>query len=755
MSNKRKNGTYRTTKNTIPKRINKHYYDFTLDELMELSPNQFKQVWNAFLSDCVYSNNGKIIYINNDIKEKIENNPVGFYIYTDEYRGQHRRFKEGQTIRGADLRVGEQSASQDTALLILDFIPSEKASIRNFDDIIRSKMSSLCVSKLVDDGGGAEWIEVDSANPVEIFREAFKIETQEQIVDNSLPTRASYTKDLTKSISNLKAWKAITEYRSQFIPTTDSSIRLSFRYQILKHCGTRKTTDIYKSMSSLIENDKYSKPSICLFGAHLNNLLNQQYLWFVEEDKTLNIHGKIAYLGIASANILKDINKDIRKEVLDDKQIDLTFHSENNPKAIKEWIEIKENDPNVKQIRVFFNYDSSDKVIDGLGHKNIKYAAYDEVDNTVGILLRQLTLHNNNIYIEERAMYTASPRYNHGMGMENIELYGLPIFRYTMKEGVEDGIICNYKILILQISDPELQVIVNNNSPILSEGGIEGENAARIIACLKAYDDAVGKYGIKKSISFHSQNVYAEVFKRVVEENKHYFPNLSNVKVFTVKGGNPEKIKKELVKLNNVEEGLICNCRVLGVGTDVPNLELAIFVDPKGTIQGIVQAVGRIQRKVDGKEFGYVLLPVVVDGNGELIRNRMYQNMIDTLSLLQQTNEFLRDEIIQRRRNLPNPKPGGINVDPAININWDQIIKDIGVVNYQNRRYLATIEEVIDVLKSIKVENWEQFIEFRNNEELSLYNIPNNIETFYGEDSRNKLYEYLQLKIDDLDWLEN
>lgn len=47
-------------------------------------------------------------------------------------------------------------------------------------------------------------------------------------------------------------------------------------------------------------------------------------------------------------------------------------------------------------------------------------------------------------------------------------------------------------------------------------------------------------------------------------------------------------------------------------GIDVPNLDAVIFLAPKKSQVDIVQAVGRIMRKFKDKEYGYIILPIVI-----------------------------------------------------------------------------------------------------------------------------------------------
>ncbi len=58
---------------------------------------------------------------------------------------------------------------------------------------------------------------------------------------------------------------------------------------------------------------------------------------------------------------------------------------------------------------------------------------------------------------------------------------------------------------------------------------------------------------------------------------------------------------------------MISNCKLFTEGVDVPNLEAVAFFDPRDSEVDIVQAVGRVMRKAEGKTFGYIIVPVVLN----------------------------------------------------------------------------------------------------------------------------------------------
>ena len=63
------------------------------------------------------------------------------------------------------------------------------------------------------------------------------------------------------------------------------------------------------------------------------------------------------------------------------------------------------------------------------------------------------------------------------------------------------------------------------------------------------------------------------------------------------------------------------NC--LTEGIDVPTIDCIVFADPRKSHVDIVQALGRALRRKAGKEWGYVILPVIIDEKTGEIDNRV------------------------------------------------------------------------------------------------------------------------------------
>ena len=57
---------------------------------------------------------------------------------------------------------------------------------------------------------------------------------------------------------------------------------------------------------------------------------------------------------------------------------------------------------------------------------------------------------------------------------------------------------------------------------------------------------------------------------------------------------------------------VLTNARCLSEGMDIPALDAVLFLAPRQSEVDIVQAVGRVMRRAEGKEKGYIVIPVLV-----------------------------------------------------------------------------------------------------------------------------------------------
>ena len=73
-----------------------------------------------------------------------------------------------------------------------------------------------------------------------------------------------------------------------------------------------------------------------------------------------------------------------------------------------------------------------------------------------------------------------------------------------------------------------------------------------------------------------------------------------------------DEAKRKLAGASTEVPHSILNVGIFGEGTDSPSLSAVAFLEPRRSPIDVVQAVGRAMRRAEGKELGYIIVPVVI-----------------------------------------------------------------------------------------------------------------------------------------------
>jgi hypothetical protein len=109
-----------------------------------------------------------------------------------------------------------------------------------------------------------------------------------------------------------------------------------------------------------------------------------------------------------------------------------------------------------------------------------------------------------------------------------------------------------------------------------------------------------------------------------------------------VSGNTPTAVRsKEIDAFTSAKRSLITNARSLTEGVDVPKIDCILFADPKRSTVDIVQAVGRALRVFEGKQYGFVVVPVLIDDNkeGSELNNKAFESILIVLRALAANDE--------------------------------------------------------------------------------------------------------------------
>ncbi|OJY87084.1 MAG: damage-inducible protein [Lysobacterales bacterium 66-474] len=235
--------------------------------------------------------------------------------------------------------------------------------------------------------------------------------------------------------------------------------------------------------------------------------------------------------------------------------------------------------------------------------------------------------------------------------MDNEAQYGKPLYTLTFSEAVKRGLLSDYKVIVLAVEEATIN---RRLQKLLSSGDndLKMDDAARIVGCWKA----LSKQGLTKDLTddghpmqravafchvieakqgakvhkVGSKNI-ARMFQAVVEEYQRTAQDEGTEEEIAatlkceaehVDGGmnaSEKEAKLDWLKAETPENTcrILSNVRCLSEGVDVPALDAVLFLTPRNSQVDVVQAVGRVMRKVEGKQRGYIILPVVIPAGKE------------------------------------------------------------------------------------------------------------------------------------------
>lgn len=264
--------------------------------------------------------------------------------------------------------------------------------------------------------------------------------------------------------------------------------------------------------------------------------------------------------------------------------------------------------------------------------------------------------------------------------MDDESKYGEVFYRMGFGNAVSLGILTDYKVMVLAIDETAIQKDMQRtlSDP---ENGLDIDDVGRIIGIWNGMmrrngyknpqkNSAYNGAPLERAIAFtrtiaDSQKV-TQQFQEVVNE---YLYNQEDSRGASLAmrhaDGSMNALQKGevldwLADSNKPEDEarIVSNVRFLTEGIDVPTLDAVIFMAPKKSQVDIVQAVGRIMRKSEGKDYGYIILPIVVPTSEKpetiLDNNKNYETVWQVINALRSVDE--RFEAMIDKINIAKPK---------------------------------------------------------------------------------------------------
>ena len=453
------------------------------------------------------------------------------------------------------------------------------------------------------------------------------------------------------------------------------------RCRLVMACGTGKTLTSLRLAESLCPkgNVLFLAPSISLVGQTMRSWANQA-------------KDPIRTFVVCSDAKASKIDDDVPNAMTD-----MPFPATTNAETLASRYLAH---PNSEGLTVIFStYQSIDVLIDAQakGLPDFDLIVCDEAHRTTGV--KDLSgedesafvkVHSNeNVRGAKRVYMTATPRVfgeeakkkAEGLveiaSMDDESVYGPLAYRLSFGEAVKRKLLTDYKVVVMTVGEG---LVSETMQRLMARGHaeLEVDDVARLVGCWKAlqrrvrndmrlqrrdasddvdFDERQLRHAIAFASSIKaSQSISAE-FQAVIEA---YAESTGDAGAATgevrhVDGTMSSAQRKDelawLAGESDEQEGcrILSNARCLSEGIDVPNLDAVIYLSQRKSKVDIIQSVGRVMRRCEGKEFGYIIIPVFVPmgvtPEEALENSKAYATVWDIVGALRSHDERLDAKI--------------------------------------------------------------------------------------------------------------
>lgn len=369
---------------------------------------------------------------------------------------------------------------------------------------------------------------------------------------------------------------------------------------------------------------------------------------------------------------------------------ELAFPASTSVEQIKQQYFALQHDNRNGMLVVFSTYQSIERIAaaqTAIGDElTFDLIICDEAHRTTGVTLKGedesafVRVHDNGFIRGRKRMYmTATPRLYKDAdqkrareneaylcSMDDAEIYGNEFYRLGFGEAVDKNLLSDYKVLILNVEpgdvSTEVQVALSGLDAAVQKE-VDTDDMAKLIGVINAlskrsrYDNRllreIDPQPMHRAVAF-CQNI--KVSKAITAAfnacAESYYESLTpaereglvRVEARHVDGSMGAACREEHLgwlkrtRTDGLDCHLLSNVRCLSEGVDVPSLDAVVFLAAKNSQVDVVQSVGRVMRRAEGKKYGYIIIPIVVpsdvDPEKALDDSKTYAVVWDILNAL-------------------------------------------------------------------------------------------------------------------------
>lgn len=443
--------------------------------------------------------------------------------------------------------------------------------------------------------------------------------------------------------------KALRDHQKAALKDVIAGFETADRGKLIMACGTGKTFTALKIAEQLAPKGHvlFLVPSLSLLSQSLRE-------WTAQ-----------AAPPIHSLAVCSDANIGKRAAKADDDKTDITTYDLAFPATTSaKWIVknyeavhslAKKGKAPAQMTVVFSTYQSIEAVSQAqkAGLPEFDLVICDEAHRTTGVTLSGedeshfVKVHDANFIKAKKRLYmTATPRVYGDQAqtqareadaelcsMDDVEKFGTELHRLGFGEAVGKSLLSDYKVLVLAVDQKyvsktfQRQIADDNNE-------LDLDDAVRITGCwnglAKRFDQATAtaadlqgdvlhmRRAVAFSRSIKDSKAFVQKFAQIVTAYRETHPDAENLLHCELDhvDGTYDALKRnarlDWLKANAPENTcrILSNARCLSEGVDVPALDAVLFLNPRKSIIDVVQSVGRVMRRAEGKKYGYIILPI-------------------------------------------------------------------------------------------------------------------------------------------------
>jgi len=442
----------------------------------------------------------------------------------------------------------------------------------------------------------------------------------------------------------IKEKKELRPYQELAVKSVLEGFQSNDRGKLIMPPGTGKTLVALRIAEAL------GAGKLILFICPSIALLDQTIkVWFRDSEIPIHAYAVVSDRGVGRTGGTDELNKISL----------LSFPATTSSEELLKSFRLNEEKLNV----IFSTYQSLDVIKEAQqqGLPEFDLIICDEAHRTAGVSQREdstfkIVHSNEHIKGKKRLYMTATPKVFDVRDEDRVkleeeflvkiydmsdeEIFGPTFFEYSFRRAIEEGYLSPYRVVVLMVDKKDIQEKLFEY--LLDKEKLSVDDTTKIVGLGKLIrgeiyneDGTLLDLSVKRGIVFVNRvsksKQIAEDFHLVYEK---YFGEKPQAEIQHIDGNMSVFEKRE--KINWLRKGgtnthILTNAKVLTEGIDVPALDLVAFFDPKESVVDIIQALGRVVRKAEGKEFGLIFIPIVVATDVQNIDEKIEKSSYRTL----------------------------------------------------------------------------------------------------------------------------